>query len=144
MNSHRTRLPVGAIPASALLSAESNAVEHLFKHGKERLVGVGLARVGPGEKRGIADRDYGEPENEIRLKSVAAFFLVIGGIGVTEDAVEEPLVSPGYDGQPAVYLYIAALEVNVLNCRPVHAHSVRQHRPEPSQLAGSEGSGRSE
>jgi hypothetical protein len=24
---------------------------------------------------------------------------------------------PGYDGQPAVYLYIAALEVNVLNCR---------------------------
>jgi hypothetical protein len=27
------------------------------------------------------------------------------------------LGSPGYDGQPAVYLYIAALEVNVLNCR---------------------------
>jgi hypothetical protein len=27
------------------------------------------------------------------------------------------LVSPGYDNQPAVYLYIAALEVNVLNCR---------------------------
>ena len=30
------------------------------------------------------------------------------------------LSSPGYgsmDGQPAVYLYIAALEVNVLNCR---------------------------
>ena len=27
------------------------------------------------------------------------------------------LASPGYDGQPAVYLYIAALEVNVLNCR---------------------------
>jgi hypothetical protein len=25
--------------------------------------------------------------------------------------------SPSYDGQPAVYLYIAALEVNVLNCR---------------------------
>ena len=25
------------------------------------------------------------------------------------------LGSPGYDGQPAVYLYIAALEVNVLN-----------------------------
>src|SRR5512140_1001494 len=25
------------------------------------------------------------------------------------------LASPGYDGQPAVYLYIAALEVNVLN-----------------------------
>jgi hypothetical protein len=25
--------------------------------------------------------------------------------------------SPGYDGQPAVYLYIAALKVNVLNCR---------------------------
>jgi hypothetical protein len=27
------------------------------------------------------------------------------------------LASPGYNGQPAVYLYIAALEVNVLNCR---------------------------
>jgi hypothetical protein len=27
------------------------------------------------------------------------------------------LASSGYDGQPAVYLYIAALEVNVLNCR---------------------------
>ena len=27
------------------------------------------------------------------------------------------LASPGYDGQPAVYLYIAALEVNVLKCR---------------------------
>jgi uncharacterized protein (DUF1330 family) len=27
------------------------------------------------------------------------------------------LTSPSYDGQPAVYLYIAALEVNVLNCR---------------------------
>jgi hypothetical protein len=27
------------------------------------------------------------------------------------------LASPGYDGQPAVYLYIAVLEVNVLNCR---------------------------
>ena len=29
------------------------------------------------------------------------------------------LDSPGYDGQPAVYLHIAALEVNVLNCREV-------------------------
>ena len=29
------------------------------------------------------------------------------------------LAIPGYDGQPAVYLYIAALEVNVLNCRQV-------------------------
>jgi hypothetical protein len=27
------------------------------------------------------------------------------------------LASPGYDGQPAVYLHIAALEVNVLKCR---------------------------
>ena len=27
------------------------------------------------------------------------------------------LGSPGFDGQPAVYLYIATLEVNVLNCR---------------------------
>jgi hypothetical protein len=27
------------------------------------------------------------------------------------------LASPGYEGQPAVYLYIAVLEVNVLNCR---------------------------
>jgi hypothetical protein len=28
-----------------------------------------------------------------------------------------PLAGPGCDGQPAVYLCIAALEVNVLNCR---------------------------
>ena len=27
------------------------------------------------------------------------------------------LVGPGYDGQPAVYLYIVALEVTVLICR---------------------------
>jgi hypothetical protein len=27
------------------------------------------------------------------------------------------LASPGYDGQPVVYLYIAELEVNALNCR---------------------------
>ena len=27
------------------------------------------------------------------------------------------LASPGYDGQPAVHLHIAALEVNVLKCR---------------------------
>jgi hypothetical protein len=31
-------------------------------------------------------------------------------------AVDRPR-QPGYDGQPAVYLYIAALGVNVLNCR---------------------------
>jgi hypothetical protein len=27
------------------------------------------------------------------------------------------LASPGYDGQPALYSYIAGLEMNVLNCR---------------------------
>jgi hypothetical protein len=35
-----------------------------------------------------------------------------------------PLGSPGYDGQPAVYSYIAALEVNVLNCRDESALSL--------------------
>jgi hypothetical protein len=35
------------------------------------------------------------------------------------------LVSPGYDGQPAVYLYITALEVNVLNCRWEHGQMSR-------------------
>ena len=32
------------------------------------------------------------------------------------------LGSLGYGGQPAVYLYIAPLEVNVLNCRGQGAH----------------------
>jgi hypothetical protein len=46
-----------------------------------------------------------------------------GGSGAVIRAVFVPLVafsSPGYvpmDGQPAVYLCIAALRVNVLNCR---------------------------
>jgi hypothetical protein len=34
------------------------------------------------------------------------------------------LGSPGYDGQPAVYLYITALEVNVLNCRRWHVAKI--------------------
>jgi hypothetical protein len=34
------------------------------------------------------------------------------------------VANPGYDGQPAVYLYIAALEVNVLNCRAESVRSV--------------------
>ena len=47
----------------------------------------------------------------------------IGGSAGGYQAIFVPLAavsSPGYspvDGQPAVYLYIAALEVNVLNCR---------------------------
>jgi len=44
----------------------------------------------------------------------------IGGSACGYQAIFVPstaLASPGYDGQPAVYLYIAALEVNVLNCR---------------------------
>jgi hypothetical protein len=44
----------------------------------------------------------------------------IGGYACGYQAIFVPsiaLASPGYDGQPAVYLYIAALEVNVLNCR---------------------------
>jgi len=46
----------------------------------------------------------------------------IGGSACGYQAIFVPstaLASPGYDGQPAVYLYIAALEVNVLNCRQV-------------------------
>jgi hypothetical protein len=44
----------------------------------------------------------------------------IGGSARCYQAIFVPstaLASPGYDGQPAEYLYIAALEVNVLNCR---------------------------
>jgi hypothetical protein len=44
----------------------------------------------------------------------------IGGSARGYQAIFVPstaLASPGYDGQPAVYLYIAALEVNVLKCR---------------------------
>jgi hypothetical protein len=47
----------------------------------------------------------------------------IGGSARGYQAIFVPfaaLSSPGYgpmDGQPIVYLYIAALEVNVLNCR---------------------------
>jgi hypothetical protein len=48
------------------------------------------------------------------------FPVQIGGSARGYQAIFVPsaaLGSPGYDGQPAVYLYIAALEVNVLNCR---------------------------
>jgi hypothetical protein len=48
----------------------------------------------------------------------------IGGSARGYEAIFVPstaLGSPGYDGQPAVYLYIAALEVNALNCRDVDA-----------------------
>ena len=44
----------------------------------------------------------------------------IGGSARGYQAIFVPstaLGNPGYDGQPAVYLYIAALKVNVLNCR---------------------------
>ena len=44
----------------------------------------------------------------------------IGGSARCYQAIFVPstaLASPGYDGQPAVYLYIAAFEVNVLKCR---------------------------
>jgi len=43
-----------------------------------------------------------------------------GGLARGYQAIFVPstaLGSPGYDGQPTVYLYIAALKVNVLNCR---------------------------
>jgi hypothetical protein len=52
----------------------------------------------------------------------ARFIVQIGGSarGYQANFVSSTaLASPGYDGQPAVYLYIAALEVNVLNCRQV-------------------------
>jgi len=44
----------------------------------------------------------------------------IGGSARCYQAIFVPstaLASPGYDGKPAVYLHIAALEVNVLKCR---------------------------
>jgi hypothetical protein len=44
-------------------SAESNALEHRFKHGEERRVGRSLIRARPGKQRAIADRDYSDPQN---------------------------------------------------------------------------------
>lgn len=54
------------------------------------------------------------------------------------------LASPGYDGQPAAYLYVAALDVNVLNCRDgslwaaaVHTGGVREpDAPEAGWIDG--------
>jgi hypothetical protein len=40
--------------------AKSNAAEHPFEHGNERLVEVALARPGPGKQRGPTDVDDGE------------------------------------------------------------------------------------
>src|SRR5689334_6615074 len=86
----RLRLQFSAVCSSA----ESDAGEHPFEHGKERLVGVSPARAGPGEQGGFADRDYGEPRKIFRIKSVTGF-LVIGGIGATDGAVEEPVGASG-------------------------------------------------
>jgi hypothetical protein len=44
------------------------------------------------------------------------------------------LASPGYDGQPVVYLYIAALEVNALNFRGQGLQPF--HRAEPAFAYG--------
>jgi hypothetical protein len=44
-------------------SAESNALEHRFKHGDERGIGNSLTRARPGKQRAIADRDYSDPQN---------------------------------------------------------------------------------
>jgi len=76
-------------PGERSLSAESDAGEHPFEHGKERLVGVGLAGAGPGEQGGLAEGDYGEPAYYIRLNSEAGFYLVIAGIGATDGAGKE-------------------------------------------------------
>jgi hypothetical protein len=44
--------------------------------------------------------------------------------------VDRPRQS-GYDGQPAVFLYIVALEVNVLNCRISRVGPSGRTRAEP-------------
>jgi hypothetical protein len=54
------------------------------------------------------------------MTAVSPVTVQIGGSARGYQAIfvaSATLGSPGFDGQPAVYLYIAALEVNVLNCR---------------------------
>ena len=56
----------------------------------------------------------------IQRKMIKSFSEQNGGTARCYQAIFVPstaFAGPGYDGQPAVYLYIAALEVNVLNCR---------------------------
>src|SRR5262249_58982539 len=82
---HWDALADGSRRARAL-SAESDAGEHPFEHGEERLVGVGLAGAGPGEQRGLAGGDDGEPQKILRLDSVAGGGLVVGGGGGSRGA----------------------------------------------------------
>jgi hypothetical protein len=54
------------------------------------------------------------------MTGIDATSVQIGGSARGYQAIFVPstaLASPGHDGQPAVYLYIAGLEMNVLNCR---------------------------
>jgi len=78
-------------------------------------LGVPAADPAPGEPRAITTirRAMGAGRQ-------SAITAQNGGSARCYQAIFVPstaLASPGYDGQPAVYLYIAVLEVNVLNCR---------------------------
>ena len=87
-------------------------------HGFEQMIsrntrppGQFCVRPGAANKRSGAARIACRPAETCRQ---------IGGSARGYQAIFVPsttLASPGHDGQPTVYLYIAALEVNILNCR---------------------------
>jgi hypothetical protein len=79
--------------------AKSNASEHSFEHGIERLVGVVLVGPGPGKQRGTTNVDDGKPDDPLRLDSVTALVLLCVGFGATEGTVEEPLGVARVDGR---------------------------------------------
>jgi len=80
-------------------SAESDAVEHPFKHGEER-GGIGgiLTRARPGKQCAIPNRDYGDPYASTELKSEAARGLICAGRGAPGGAIEEAGIIGRGDG----------------------------------------------
>jgi hypothetical protein len=64
------------------------------------------------------DTQIRTPDNGGSARGYQAIFVASATLG-----------SPGFDGQPAVYLYIATLEVNVLNCRDESALSLPRPGP---------------
>jgi hypothetical protein len=66
------------------------------------------------------------------MTGIDATSVQIGGSARGYQAIFVPsaaLASPGHDGQPAVYLYIAGLEMTVLNCRDESALSLPRPGP---------------
>ena len=70
-------------------SAESDALEHRFKHGDERGIGRRLTRARPGKQRAIADRDYSDPQTQVGLNSEATLGLIGADRRATEGAIEK-------------------------------------------------------